>query len=162
MAMLVYWSALAALALLLLYVIWSDIGARRIPNWLNLAVAALAVPYWAAQDLPFLEVVGTQIATALAVLLLNGVFWLRGWLGGGDLKLFGALALWLPVAPLADSRLLSFFIVMWIAGVALHLAMEAASRLRGKGGGVRAPYGVAISFAAFAVLGEPIVKQLSA
>ncbi|MGB3722650.1 MAG: prepilin peptidase [Pacificimonas sp.] len=152
-----YWGALAVLAGLLLYTIFSDVRARRIPNWLNLAIAALAVLYWASQDVSYLAVFKEQLLLAGCVGLFFGLFWLRGWLGGGDLKMHIALALWLPLRPLIEMMLW-----MSIFGVVLTVIVFIEHKWWNREGRIRAPYGVAISFAAFLILGEPIVNRFAA
>ncbi len=156
-AMTGYWGALAILAGLLVYTIVSDLKSRRIPNWLNIAIAGLAVIYWAAQDVPFWATMGEQLLLAGGVTLFFGIFWWRGLLGGGDLKMHMALALWLPLRPLID-----MLFVMSVFGVVLTLVVWAEHKWRNREGRIRAPYGVAISLAAFLILGEPIVNRFAA
>ncbi|MHB9880047.1 A24 family peptidase [Pacificimonas sp. ICDLI1SI03] len=153
----VYWGALAALMILLGWTVFSDLKARRIPNWLNAAVAILAFAYWGAQDVPFWKAMGVQIALAAGVAVIFGLLWLRGWMGGGDLKLQIALALWLPFIPLME-------MLVWIsiAGLFVTLIGWAEHRLRRRPGRVRIPYGVAIAVGAAIVLGEPIINRFSA
>jgi prepilin peptidase CpaA len=69
-------------------------------------------------------------------------------MGGGDVKLLGALALWLPVGPLVW-----MLCAMSIAGGAITLVLlaERAWR-RGAGTPVEVPYGVAIAMAGLLVL----------
>ncbi len=66
------------LAIALLIAAFTDLRRRQIDNWLNAAIAALA-----------------QLGVALAAfVVLAGLFALR-MMGGGDVKLLTALALWL-------------------------------------------------------------------
>jgi prepilin peptidase CpaA len=67
----------------------------------------------------------------------------QGWMGGGDVKLFAALALWLPWKPF-----LQMMIWTAILGGALTLAVVAAHRLRRRIGQPEIPYGVAIAIGA--------------
>ena len=150
-----YWGALAALMGLLGWTIVSDIRHRRIPNWLTLAVTLLAPLYWAGQDVPFLKTMALQLAIAAGVALVFGLIWLRGWLGGGDLKLHVALALWLPLLPLVR-----MMVLMSLVGLILSLIVWGEHRMREKPGAPRIPYGVAIALATAIVLGEPIVNGL--
>jgi prepilin peptidase CpaA len=73
-----------------------DIALRIIPNGLCASVAALGL---------MLRVLDRELLAALlagtACLLLTMFFWLRGWLGGGDVKLLSAAALLVPGANLA-------------------------------------------------------------
>jgi prepilin peptidase CpaA len=52
-------------------------------------------------------------------------------------------------------------VLMSIAGGVLTLAWLVWHRSRRRPGSPEIPYGCAISFAAFAVLGEPVVKQFA-
>ena len=68
-----------------------DIAARIIPNRLCAGVAALALALHAA--------CGDWMAALLAgmvVFLIAYVCWMRGWLGGGDVKLLTATAMLVP------------------------------------------------------------------
>lgn len=81
-----------------------DIALRTIPNGLCAGVAALGL---------VLRILDREVPAALlaatACLLLTAFFWLRGWLGGGDVKLLSAATLLVPGANL----------VGLLAGVAL-------------------------------------------
>ncbi|MBV7255248.1 prepilin peptidase [Pacificimonas sp. WHA3] len=152
-----YWISLAALMALLGWTVISDIRSRRIPNWLTLAVAGLAIVFWAAQPVPFPDMMGMQLLLAIAVAVIFFPFWWLGWMGGGDWKLQAALALWLPLAPLLE-------MFVWIAVVGFFVTLIAWGvhrRQRAKGP-VRTPYGVAIAIGAAIVTGEPIINQFLA
>ena len=157
-----YWGAICGLALLLGYVIYSDFTARRIPNWLTLSVALLAFPFWWSQGLSAGEAVQQAVVVAAASVIF-GLLWQAGYwtgrrlLGGGDLKLYVALAFWLPPYPY-----LQMLVWMSVAGLLLTLAVWWLHRRRGAPGRVRVPYGVAIAVGAYAVLGEQIIKQFAA
>ncbi|MDA4831224.1 hypothetical protein NY536_07050, partial [Enterobacter hormaechei] len=75
-----------------------------------------------------------------------GIF-AAGWMGGGDVKMIGALALWLP-----PGGVLSMLMLMAIAGGAITIVMVADSRWRRREGAVEVPYGVAIAAAALLTL----------
>ena len=162
MEVILTWSALAALAALLAYIAVGDLRARLIPNWTVAAIAALAIPYWAGRGLT-LSILLEQACVFAAATLLFGLLWQYGnWtgrrlLGGGDLKLYMALALWLPAG-----IYLEMLIWMSLVGLALSLIVFAHHRHARKPGRVRVPYGVAIVAGTFAVLGEQIVKQFPA
>ncbi|MEM8826542.1 MAG: A24 family peptidase, partial [Pseudomonadota bacterium] len=141
----------------MLWTVVSDLRERRIPNWLNIAVAVLAVVYWMARDVPFWPTMGRQLLIAGGVALVFGCLWLRGMLGGGDLKLHVALALWLPLLPLVE-----MLVWMGLAGFVLSLIVAADHYGRKRDGSPRVPYGVAISFGAVMVLGEPIINRIAA
>jgi prepilin peptidase CpaA len=93
-----------------------------------------------------------QIGLATAIgLVFAGCFFL-GWMGGGDVKLLAALALWLPLEKMAG-------LLVWMAvgGGVLTLAMLIAHRLRRAEGRPEIPYGVAIVGAALLVLTNDIL-----
>lgn len=83
------------MAAMLAVAAWQDVLTRTIPNrlCLGIAVLGLAVRLFAGW-LPLLASVAVA-ATVFAILL---VFAMRGWLGGGDVKLAAALAIGLSPA----------------------------------------------------------------
>ena len=90
-------SLCAILGVLLLTAAWTDIRSRIIPNPLNAAIALMAPLFWWAQGLAPWPDMAAQLALGIAVFaLFAGFFWL-GLMGGGDVKMIGALALWLPL-----------------------------------------------------------------
>lgn len=86
------------LAIALLAAAFTDLRRRQIDNWLTATVALCAPLFWWATGLS-LSGIGWQLALALAVFVLTAVLFARGGMGGGDVKLLVALALWLPPAP---------------------------------------------------------------
>lgn len=88
------------IACLLLCAALHDVALRTVPNWLSAIVAVLGFALRAAaHQLPG-AVIGAAIVFGCAFL-----FWARGWLGGGDVKLLGA------VTPAFRPELVSEFIV---------------------------------------------------
>jgi prepilin peptidase CpaA len=144
------------LAMLLVGAIATDLHARIIPNWLTLAVALLAVPWWLATGLGGSAVL-LQIGVALAALALFSAIFALGMMGGGDVKLIAALGLWLP--PLAFCEMLVW---MALAGGALTIVMLALHRLRRAEAQPEIPYGVAISASALLVLANHILTSAAA
>lgn len=145
---------LLALVVLLLSAGVEDIRTREIANWKNALIALLAPGWWMASGLSLWPGVAIQLAVAVAVFgLFVGAFWL-GQMGGGDVKLIGALALWLPPQPL-----LWMLVLMSLLGGALTLLMVADKLLRKKKQLPEIPYGVAIALAALLVIREPILNQ---
>ncbi|HEX6010902.1 MAG TPA: A24 family peptidase [Geminicoccaceae bacterium] len=115
-------SLLLGLVLLILLGLaaWLDIDQRRIPNRIVAAIALLWLPY-ALHSFP--ARMPGSLATAAAVLALGMVVWRLRWIGGGDVKLIAALALW---AGAKDTPLLLATIAL--SGGALALLWP--SRLR--------------------------------
>jgi prepilin peptidase CpaA len=87
---------LAALAIALLIAAGSDLRTRTIGNWLTGAIALGAPFFWWSVGLSLWPGVALQIACAAAVFLVMAVLFAKGGMGGGDVKLIVALALWMP------------------------------------------------------------------
>ena len=144
----------AILAAMLLVAATGDLRARIIPNWLNAAIALLAIPFWWLSGLPLWPEVVAQIAIAAGVFAVFAIAFRIGAMGGGDVKMVAALALWLP--PLAVLKLL---VIMSLAGGVLTVAMLVRHRLVKAGGRLEIPYGVAIAFGGFWLIGERYLNQ---
>ncbi len=147
---------LGALALLLLVASALDLRSRTIPNWLNLAIALLAIPFWWASGLSFWPDIPLQIALAVAVFGLFTIAFAIGAMGGGDVKMLAALALWLP-----GGALLSLVVIMSLAGGLLTVAMMIRHRLARHEGKLEVPYGVAIAFAGLWLISERFLYQFA-
>ena len=147
---------LGALAIALLFAAFTDIRRRQIDNWLNGAIAAGAPLYWWASGLALWPGVAWQVGVAaVTVAILAVLFALRA-MGGGDVKLLTALALWID--PLNFVRLL---IGMALIGGLLTLVLGAWHILRRRRDKLAVPYGVAISSAALWVLALQFVPAFS-
>lgn len=145
---------LALLALLLLIAAVIDVRTYTIPNWLNLAIALLAPLFWWSIGLPLWPDLAIRIGVALLVFGLLAVAFYAGMMGGGDVKLAAALALWFP--PLATVKLL---VVMSMAGGVLTLIMLIRHRAQRREGRPKIPYGVAIAIGGWAILAERFLNQ---
>lgn len=143
---------LGALALLLLAAAWGDIRSRTIPNGLNAAIALLAIPWWWANGWSLWPDITVQIGVAAILFALFAIAFAFNAMGGGDVKLITALALWLPPVPLA--RML---VVMALAGGVLTLFMLARHRWLKAEGRPEIPYGVAIVAAGFWVVANDVL-----
>ena len=110
----------ALLALLLLVAAWTDLRTRTIPNPLNAAIALLAPLWWWAHGLPLWPDIAWQVGLAILVFALFAGTFAIGMMGGGDVKMIGALALWLP--PWGLGRML---VIMALAGGALTIVVAA-------------------------------------
>lgn len=147
---------LIVLAILLLVAAVVDVRTFTISNKLNLAIALLAPVYWWSVGDPMWSDVAIQLAMGLGVfLLLAGAFWV-GMMGGGDVKLAAALALWF--SPASTIR---FLVLMSLAGGLLTLVVVAAHKMRGKAGRPEVPYGVAIAFGGLAILAQRFLNQFA-
>ena len=144
---------LVALGALLIVAAVIDVRTFTISNRLNLTVAALAPIYWLTISLSPWPGVAIQLAAAATVfLVLAGAFY-AGMMGGGDVKLAAAFALWFPPA-----ATLKFLVLMSVAGGVLTLGLLIWHRAKQREGRPEIPYGVAIAFGAFAGL-TPILTQ---
>lgn len=145
---------LGLLALMLLAASWCDLKSRTIPNSLNIAIALLAIPFWWSIGLALWPDAAIQIGVAALVFALFAIAFALGAMGGGDVKLVGALALWLPFQAVV---LLLF--VMSIAGGVLTLAMFLRHKLARREGQLEIPYGVAIAFGGLWLISERFLNQ---
>ncbi len=149
---------LIGLAIALLVAAFTDIRRRQIDNWLNGAMALAAPLFWWASGLSLWPDMVWQLVFALGVCaVLIGIAFI-GYklnvliLGGGDIKLLGALSLWL--APFSYVQML---MIMSLFGGAMAVAFIIRRVvLKPKTPG-RLPYGVAIAFGALLVLAPKIL-----
>lgn len=147
---------LVVLGLLLVSAGIEDARTREIANWKNAAIALLAVPWWIAIGLPLWPGVAFQIGIALGVFALFAAAFHFGMMGGGDVKMIGALALWFPFQPL-----LSMLVIMSLAGGVVTVLMLIDKKLRRQSEQPEIPYGIAIAIAALLTLREPILNQFT-
>ena len=126
---------LSALGLLLVSAGIEDARSRNIANWKNAAIALLAPLWWWANGLALWPDVAIQLGVAGLVFgFFVGAFAL-GQMGGGDVKLLGALALWLPAQPL-----IWMLVLMSLVGGALTLVMVAERWTQLRGGIAALPW----------------------
>lgn len=144
----------AILAAMLIVAAAGDFRRRIIPNWLNASIALAALPFWWMTGLALWPDIAAQIAVAGAVFLLFALAFHFGAMGGGDVKMVTALALWLP--PVAVLKLL---VIMSLAGGALTLAMLARHKIAKAEGQLEIPYGAAIAFAGLWLISERYLNQ---
>lgn len=143
----VQYGLLIALAIALLYAAFTDIRSRTIANWLNIAIAALAPAFWWASGLALWPDVAIQLGVAVAAFAVFAGMFALGMMGGGDVKLLTALALWIE-----PSAFLQLLLVMAVAGGVLTLLMGVVHVMRKRKDKLAIPYGVAIAFGAFWIL----------
>jgi prepilin peptidase CpaA len=147
---------LGALALLLVVAAVIDVRTFTISNRLNLAVAALAPLYWWSAALPLWPDAAVQLAAGAAVFALLAPAFFAGMMGGGDVKLAAALALWF-----SPGATVKFLLIMSIAGGVLTLVVVAVHRLRSQTGRPQIPYGVAIAVGGLAILTQRFLNQFA-
>jgi prepilin peptidase CpaA len=145
---------LGILAVLLVVAAAIDARTFTISNRLNLAVALLAPLYWLSVPLTPWPGIAIQLAAAAAVFGLLALAFFAGMMGGGEVKLAAALALWFP-----PGVTVKFLVLMSIAGGVLTLAVLGWHRLKEREGRPEIPYGVAISFGGLAILAQRFLNQ---
>ena len=85
---------LGALAIALVFAAFTDIRRRQIDNWLNGGIALAAPLFWWASGLGYMQI-GWQLGVAVASFAVLAVLFALRAMGGGDVKLLTALALWI-------------------------------------------------------------------
>jgi prepilin peptidase CpaA len=145
---------LGALALLLVSAGIEDVRTREIANWKNAAIALLAPLWWWSNGLALWPDLAIHLGVAAIVFTLFCVVFYFGAMGGGDVKMIGALALWFPF-----QGLIWMLIVMSLVGGALTLLLIIERAVRRKTSAIEVPYGVAIAIAALISLPEPFLNQ---
>jgi prepilin peptidase CpaA len=146
---------LTALAIALAIAAFTDLRRRQIDNWLNAAIACGAPLFWLVSQQTWVDIAFHIVIALLMFILLAGLFALRV-MGGGDVKLLSALALW--IEPVWFVQLL---VVMSVLGGLLTLVIAVwhfASRRQGR---IAVPYGIAISFAGLWALACQYIPGLS-
>ena len=155
----------ALLAIILVIAAVIDVRSFTISNRLNGAVALLALAYWWSIGLPLWPDGAIRLAIALAVFAVLALTFYIGMMGGGDVKLAAALALWF-----APGETLRFLVYMSIAGGILTLVVMLAHRRwpnwqvdeegqpRTK---PEVPYGVAIAAGALVVLAQRFLNHFA-
>ena len=145
---------LVTLAAILVFAAVVDVRTFTISNRLNLTVALLAPVYWASVALSPWPGIAVQLAAAATVfILLAGAFY-AGMMGGGDVKLAAALALWF-----SPFTTIHFLVLTSLAGGVLTLVVLAIHRARKQEGRPEIPYGVAIAFGGLAILTQRFLNQ---
>lgn len=138
---------LGCLAIALLVAAFTDIRRRQIDNWLNAAIAASAPLYWWASGLSLWPDVAWQLGSAAITFAVLAVLFALRAMGGGDVKLLTALALWIQPA-----WFLKLLFAMALLGGVLTVLMAAWHVARRRKTKLAIPYGVAISAAGLWVI----------
>jgi prepilin peptidase CpaA len=133
-----------------------DVRTFTISNRLNLAIAAGAPLFWWSIGLPLWPNAAIQVGIALGVFVLLAAAFYAGMMGGGDVKLAAALALWF-----SPESTFKFLVIMSIAGGFLTLILLVLHRARKKEGRPKIPYGVAIAIGGLAILAQRFLNQFA-
>jgi len=147
---------LVGLAALLVVAAVIDVRTFTISNRLNLTVALLAPLYWLSIALSPWPGVAVQLAAGAGVFALLACAFYAGMMGGGDVKLAAALALWFSPA-----STVKFLVLTSIAGGVLTLVVLAWHRAKGREGRPQVPYGVAIAVGGLAILTQRFLNQFA-
>lgn len=153
--------------LALLHAAATDLIRFEIGNWNSILIAACYPIAAIGAGLPWAQI-GTNVGAGAAVLAIGFLLFWRGYLGGGDVKLLAALAIWV------GWRALPAFI-FWVAiyggvlAIVILIIRRSArlERFRGtawvtriKQSPAKLPYGVAIAAGAGHILVNlPIIKS---
>ena len=145
---------MAILGLLMIAAAISDLRSRTISNELNAAMALLAIPFWIISGLAVWPDMPIQCGAAFAVFLVFAGLFAIGAMGGGDVKMIGAVMLGIPL-PL----FLPMLTVMAMGGGILSAVMLIHLKLRRSDKPVEVPYGVAIAAAGLWALHQQYLNQ---
>ncbi len=102
----------------------SDVFTMKIPNWLNLAIAALMVPAALIAGMSGHDLMWNGAAGAV-MLAVGFALFATNCIGGGDAKLFAAASLWI-----GWDQLLPFAVYTTVAGGGLAIVMKAWQMVR--------------------------------
>jgi prepilin peptidase CpaA len=96
-----------------------DVVSRTVPNWMSVAIACCGIAAAFASHRLLLST-----AIGAAVFIVAAICWRRGWMGGADVKLLGAIAIVLPPGMVS-----MFAIAMSLAGAVHAVAYMLARRV---------------------------------
>lgn len=139
---------LVALAIALLVAAFTDLRSRHIGNWLNAGIALAAPLFWWASGLDLWPGVAWQFGVALVTFAICAALFALRAMGGGDVKLLTALALW--IQPLAFLKLI---VLMSVLGGVLTVLFGAWHVMQRRRDRLAIPYGVAIALAGLWIIG---------
>ena len=108
-SMMIVNTCLVGFAFLMLWAAYNDVRSFKIPNWIP-AVMCLS---WVVAA-PFLGLglsgLGAHLLTFIVILAIGMGIWSQGLVGGGDVKLIAAGALWFGWP---DALSFSFLLALW-------------------------------------------------
>ena len=144
------------LAAMLAWIAVADVKTYTISDRLNLAIALLAPVYWWSSGVPLWPDAAIRLGIGLLVFILfAGAFYINA-MGGGDVKLAGALALWFT-----PFETLKLIVIMSLVGGLLTLIVVGMHRARDKEGRPEVPYGVAIAAGGMWLLAQRFLNHFA-
>ena len=152
----VFYALLAVLAIALVIAAYTDLRRREIDNWLTLAIALGAPLYWYVNDFNWLDM-SLQVAISAVTFAVVFVLFAIGQMGGGDVKLLTALALWIR-----PDWFLQLIVIMALIGGLLTIVFGAWHIARRRRDRIAIPYGIAISAAGLWVLASQYLPAMQA
>jgi prepilin peptidase CpaA len=104
----------------------SDAARRKIPNWLSVAIAVTGLAsQWMGGGL---RAAGGGLLAGIGVGLFLAPFWMKRGIGGGDLKLAVAAAVWVGLA-----RLPHYMLASTLVSATVAVGCYAASSIEARG-----------------------------
>ena len=160
-------TVLCVCPILIVFGAMSDLVRYRIPNWVSLALVAAFLLAAVLAGLSLSTIGGHVLAGAIALAATIGLFAV-GAFGGGDVKLFSAVAMWVGPAALGEYCLWMAFgggalaILLLLLRqpplVSIAASVPALNQVLTPKAGM--PYGVAIAIGAFVVLPKTSLFQM--
>lgn len=150
------YALLSGLAIALVVSIYTDIRYRLIYNVITASIALAAPLFWFADGSFTLVGIGIHLLTASITFIFFAIAFRFGAMGGGDVKLFAALALWFPWLDVI--RLILYASIL---GALVTIVFLTIHKLKQQDGKARIPYGVAISLSGLWMAGERIFNHFT-
>jgi len=150
------YATLGGLAIALLVSIYTDVRYRLIFNKITLSIALAAPIFWYATHGFYLSEIGIHLLTAGITFLVFATAFHFGAMGGGDVKLFTALALWFHWI-----EVIRLVLYASIIGAAVTILFYSIHKIKQRAGPARIPYGVAISLSGLWIAGERIFNHFT-
>lgn len=153
--------ASASMAGVVVYAMYNDLRVYQIPNWISIFVALAFLPCAATANITLVDF-SIHIAVGFLVLVLGMIAFAFRLLGGGDVKLFAALAIWFGWDLVGQFALITAAIGGILGLMIIILRAPFATMIVGAMPWVKSrifreapmPYGIAIGVAALVLFPE--------
>ena len=150
------YATLGGLVIALLVAIYTVIRYRLIFNKITIAIALGAPLFWLATGGFTFTDIGLHLLTAAITLIVFSIAFHFGAMGGGDVKLFAALALWFHWI-----EVIRLILYASIIGAAVTIIFLAIHKWKQRDGRARIPYGIAIALSGLWIAGERIFNHFT-